>query len=54
MVLSSDHEYPSIAAQVALLGREGFVRELLDDLGSLVPVYLRRPEAEMRKTGLSY
>ena len=54
MVLSSDHEYPSIAAQVALLGRERFVRESLDDLGSLVPVYLRRPEAEMRKTGLSY
>lgn len=54
MLLNSDHEYPSIAAQVALLGRERFVRESLDDLGSLVPVYLRRPEAEMRKTGLSY
>jgi len=54
MLLDWDHEYPSVAAQVALLGRERFLRGSLDDLGSLVPVYLRRPAAEVRKTSVTY
>src|SRR5690348_243120 len=54
MLLDWDHEYPSVAAQVALLGRERFLRGSLDDLGSLVPVYLRRAAAEVRKTSVTY
>jgi tRNA threonylcarbamoyladenosine biosynthesis protein TsaB len=49
LVLNSDHDHPSIAAEVALLARERLLSESLDDLGSLVPVYLRRPEAEVKK-----
>jgi len=54
IVLKSDHDYPSIAQQVATLARERLLGESLDDLGSLVPVYLRRPQAEVRKLHVSY
>lgn len=48
MVLKSVHDYPSIAHEVALLARERLLSESPDDLGSLVPIYLRRPQAEVR------
>jgi tRNA threonylcarbamoyl adenosine modification protein YeaZ len=51
--LSSDYEYP-IAVQVALLARDRLLSESPDDLGSLVPIYLRRPEAEVRKSRVNY
>ena len=54
MVLKSDHDYPSIAQQVALLARQRLLGGSLDDLGALVPVYLRRPQAEVRKLHVSY
>ncbi|HEX5605801.1 MAG TPA: tRNA (adenosine(37)-N6)-threonylcarbamoyltransferase complex dimerization subunit type 1 TsaB [Candidatus Binatia bacterium] len=54
VVLGSEHKYPSIALQVALLARERLLSESLDDLGSLVPIYLRRPEAEVRKLRVNY
>jgi len=54
MVLTSDCDYPSIAQEVALLARERLLGESLDDLGALVPVYLRRPQAEARKLHVSY
>jgi tRNA threonylcarbamoyladenosine biosynthesis protein TsaB len=54
MVLKSDHDYPSIAREVALLARARLLGESLDDLGSLVPVYLRRPLAELRKLHVNY
>jgi hypothetical protein len=50
MALKSDYDYPSIAQQVALFARERLLSESLDDIGSLVPVYLRRPQAEVRKS----
>ena len=53
MVLNSDHDDTSVAQQVALLARER-LGESLDDLGSLVPVYLRRPQAEVRKLHVNY
>jgi tRNA threonylcarbamoyl adenosine modification protein YeaZ len=54
MVLNSDHDDTSVAQQVALLARERLLGESLDDLGSLVPVYLRRPQAEVRKLHVNY
>jgi len=54
IVLSSENQHPSIAPQVALLARERLLSESVDELGSLVPVYLRRPEAEVRKLYVSY
>jgi hypothetical protein len=54
IVLSSENKHPSIALQVALLARERLLSESLDELGSLVPVYLRRPEAEVRKLYVNY
>jgi tRNA threonylcarbamoyladenosine biosynthesis protein TsaB len=54
MVLNSDHDHTSVAQQVALLARERLLGESLDDLGSLVPVYLRRPQAEVRILHVNY
>ena len=54
LILKSDHDSPSIAPQVALLARERLLGESLDDLGSVVPIYLRRPQAEMRKSHVNY
>ena len=54
IVLSSENQHPSIAPQVALLARERLLSESVDELGSLVPVYLRRPEAEVRKLYVNY
>lgn len=54
MILKSDLDYSPIAQQVALLARERLLGESLDDLGSLVPVYLRRPQAEATKSPVSY
>ncbi|HEX7229343.1 MAG TPA: tRNA (adenosine(37)-N6)-threonylcarbamoyltransferase complex dimerization subunit type 1 TsaB [Candidatus Binatia bacterium] len=53
-ILKSDCNCPSIAHDVALLARERLLGESLDDLGALVPVYLRRPQAEVRKVHVSY
>lgn len=39
----------SVAAQTAFLARERLTRAASDDVGTLLPVYLRRPEAEMKK-----
>jgi len=39
----------SVAAQAAFLARERLAREPGDDIGALMPVYLRRPEAEVKK-----
>jgi tRNA threonylcarbamoyladenosine biosynthesis protein TsaB len=53
-LILSPEAYPSIAAEVALLARSRVLAESFEDVGSLVPVYLRRPEAEARKYDLSY
>ena len=39
----------SVAAQVAFLARDRLERAASDDVGTLLPVYLRRPEAEIKK-----
>ena len=49
IVVPAGHEYGSIAAQVALLARSRILAESVDDIGALVPVYLRRADAETRK-----
>ena len=54
LMLSSADAYASVAAEVALLARERLLSESPDDLGSLVPIYLRRPEAEVRKLNVTY
>lgn len=54
VVLGSEARDPSTALQVALLARERLLSESLDDLGSLVPIYLRRTEAEVRKLRVNY
>jgi tRNA threonylcarbamoyl adenosine modification protein YeaZ len=53
LLLSSGDAYGSVAAEVALLARERLLNESPDDLGSLVPVYLRRPDAEVRKLNVT-
>lgn len=47
--LSVGERYPSVASRVAELARARIKSESVDDLGTLVPVYLRRPEAEKKK-----
>jgi tRNA threonylcarbamoyladenosine biosynthesis protein TsaB len=42
--------YPSIAAQVAMLGCQRFAASWSDDIGALTPIYLRPSEAQ-RKMG---
>jgi len=39
----------SVAAQAAFLARDRLARAATDDVGALLPVYLRRPEAESKK-----
>jgi tRNA threonylcarbamoyladenosine biosynthesis protein TsaB len=41
--------YPSVAYAVARLGEEKLSRQEFDSLGSLVPLYLRPSEAELKK-----
>ncbi len=50
IVVTAGHEYRSIAAHVALLARARILAESVDEIGTLVPVYLRRPDAEARKS----
>ena len=47
--LSAGPNYLSVASQVAQLGRRQMLAESVDDLGTMVPVYLRRPTAEDKK-----
>jgi tRNA threonylcarbamoyladenosine biosynthesis protein TsaB len=41
--------YHSIASQVGMLACERFSRSSIDDAGTLMPVYLRTPEAESKR-----
>jgi tRNA threonylcarbamoyladenosine biosynthesis protein TsaB len=47
-----DECYPSIAAQVAILGGHRLAAASVDDIGTLTPVYLRRSEAERQRKNL--
>jgi tRNA threonylcarbamoyladenosine biosynthesis protein TsaB len=47
--LSAGANYSSVASQVAQLGRRQMLAKSVDDVGTLVPVYLRRPTAEDKK-----
>jgi tRNA threonylcarbamoyladenosine biosynthesis protein TsaB len=49
VLLSTGNDYPTVAAQVARFARQRIMTHTLDDVGALVPVYLRRPEAESKK-----
>jgi tRNA threonylcarbamoyladenosine biosynthesis protein TsaB len=48
-LLSSGDRYPSIASAVALLATERVRRGETDPLGSLVPIYIRPSEAELKR-----
>ena len=50
IVETAGQEYQSVAAQVAALARSRIFAESVDDVNALVPVYLRRPDAEARKS----
>ncbi len=49
VLLSAGNDYPTVASQVARFARQRIMTRTLDDVGTLVPVYLRRPEAESKK-----
>jgi tRNA threonylcarbamoyladenosine biosynthesis protein TsaB len=53
LVLVANGCYPSVASQVALLGRERIADATLDDVGTLTPIYLRLSEAESKRRNLS-
>jgi tRNA threonylcarbamoyladenosine biosynthesis protein TsaB len=46
--LCSGEDYPSVAAQVARFARQQVLAHSSEDIGALVPVYLRRAEAEVK------
>lgn len=49
VILSAGDDYPSLASRVAELACARISAASVDDLGTLAPVYLRRPEAESKK-----
>jgi len=50
LTLAPSENHPTVASRVALLAQERIGVGLVDDLGALAPVYLRRAEAENKKT----
>ena len=50
LTLAPSENHPTVASRVALLAQERIGVGSVDDLGALAPVYLRRSEAENKKT----
>jgi tRNA threonylcarbamoyladenosine biosynthesis protein TsaB len=50
LTLAPSENNPTVASRVALLAQERIGVGAVDDLGALAPVYLRRAEAESKKT----
>ena len=47
-LLSASENYPSVASGIAMIAHSRMITQSVEDVGTLAPVYLRRPAAETK------